>query len=395
MAETAPAAGAAARRLSRVGFWWAALACVVWGLVVTPRHAGSTLDPAVLRVVAVVAAASVPFGLRWPLVPAVVATAAVAVTGLTLTNAVVAVLVGARARRPALALAVLSASAFVLLLVGSPTPVSGASVVADAYACGTVVVLPGIFGLLWRANAARAQLAQDRAQELERRREQDAQQAALSERLRISRGMHDGLGHRISLMVLALSGVDAQLDADPQRARELLRHVQDVGREAMTQLRAVVLDEAQAAPQLEPAPAAASGEQVGAWAAALADAVQRARDAGLPLALHVDLDARMPLPARVGGVLARAAEEGLANVAQHAGGAETQVRVSQTVHDARVVVRNAAPAARHVDQPGAGTGLVRLRAEANDLGGRLRAEPLDDGGFVLEVWLPTDGGGPR
>jgi signal transduction histidine kinase len=80
-------------------------------------------------------------------------------------------------------------------------------------------VLPGLFavvwlaGFAWRARAARAEAAEERATQLEQTRERDARQAIAEERARIARELHDVVAHSVSVMTVQTSAVRRLLTA--------------------------------------------------------------------------------------------------------------------------------------------------------------------------------------
>lgn len=63
-----------------------------------------------------------------------------------------------------------------------------------------------------------------------------AEQAAADERRRIARDLHDVVAHAVSLMVLQAGGAERILHDDPERARKALRHVGDLGQQAVVEL---------------------------------------------------------------------------------------------------------------------------------------------------------------
>jgi signal transduction histidine kinase len=357
------------RLLVRLGLGWSTLVCVVWAVAVDGTRADWVDLGTAGTALSVLAALALPWGMRFPATVAAVAVVDVAVNQLSPTIAVAATLLAARVRvRPLLAAAVLNGVVLVVLLVAVPD-----RYVDVLFREGTTVALPTTLGLLLRTTGDRARAERARVAELELRRDADRREAVLAERLRLERELHDGLGHRVSLMVLALSGVDAQLDRDPALARELVHHVQGVGHEAMQELRAVVLDE-----QRPPDD----------WPVAVQDAVARVRAAGLPVDLHLDPPAGPLLDGR-GTLVARVVAEGLNNVAVHAPGATTTVTVGPAGGVLTAAVENARPTRPPSVAVTAGTGLDRLRRDATAAGGELTAGPTAAGGYLLTLRLPV------
>ena len=108
-------------------------------------------------------------------------------------------------------------------------------------------------------------------------------------RARIARELHDVVAHSVSVMVVQAGAAEEVLGADPGKAREPLRSVQDTGRQALVELRGLLgvlrTDDGEAA--LAPQPGL---DQVGSLAA-------HVREAGLAveLCVHGDRDGYQPV----------------------------------------------------------------------------------------------------
>src|SRR5207245_11534442 len=124
-----------------------------------------------------------------------------------------------------------------------------------------------------------------------------------------ARGLHDVVGHSVSVRTVQASAVRRLLRSDQEREREALLIVERTGREALAEMRRMVgvLRRPEEAPALAPQP---SLEQ-------LDKLVEQARDAGLPVELRVEGDAGQ-LPAGVDLTAYRLVQEGLTNVVKHA-----------------------------------------------------------------------------
>ena len=241
-----------------------------------------------------------------------------------------------------------------------------------------VVLLPGAVGawVLTRSDLMTA--LHERAERAEAEQELLAREAVVTERTRIAREMHDAVGHRVSLMVLQAGAIEMAA-GNRSRVEELARHVQTAGRQALEELRQAVGvlrgGEDDGAP-LAPQPGL---EDVEALVAAC-------RAAGMTVELHT------PAPAPVDAVVSRAAyrvvQEALTNAGRHASGAPVRVDVERPDGELVVRVVNGAGGSRS-EGSGGGFGLVGLAERVRTLGGRLRAEPRLDGGFLVEAVLPA------
>jgi signal transduction histidine kinase len=92
-------------------------------------------------------------------------------------------------------------------------------------------------GIVVRAVRSQFDWLADRAERLERERDQLATLAAVEERARIAREMHDVVSHNIQVMVTLADGAAASARSDPARAAEVMGEVSGTGREALTDMR--------------------------------------------------------------------------------------------------------------------------------------------------------------
>jgi signal transduction histidine kinase len=88
------------------------------------------------------------------------------------------------------------------------------------------------------------------------RLEREAQLAAVQERARIARELHDVIAHGVSVMGLQAGAAERVLEIDPERAREPLQAIQSGAREAVFELRRLlgILREGEEPAALAPVP---------------------------------------------------------------------------------------------------------------------------------------------
>src|SRR5256714_8170593 len=172
-----------------------------------------------------------------------------------------------------------------------------------------------LFTIVWLAgNALGAKLSQykqaeERAERLEREREEQARGAVAEERARIARELHDVVGHSVSVMTGQASGVRRLLRPEQERGREALLIVEQTGRGALAEMRRLVgvLRRPEEAPALAPQPSLQHLDKL----------VDQVREAGLKVDLTVEGDAAT-LPASVDLAAYRLVQEGLTNTLKHA-----------------------------------------------------------------------------
>jgi signal transduction histidine kinase len=239
----------------------------------------------------------------------------------------------------------------------------------------------GIIGFYLMARFARsAAEAHERSErllvELEAGRAAEAEAAALRERSRVARDMHDVLAHSLSGLMLQLEGarvLSRQPDANGQlpmaldRAHHLARAGLEEARRAIAALRDEHLPGPDGLQQL---------------------AAEFERDSQARISLGIT-GAPRRLDSESSLTLYRVAQEALTNVRKHAHADSVEIRLSYETDGTRLIVsdsgsgRGVAPVADN-----GGYGLTGMRERAELLGGRLDAGPTADG-FRVELWIPA------
>lgn len=213
----------------------------------------------------------------------------------------------------------------------------------------------------------------------EEAREAEAEAAIAAERRRIARELHDVVAHSISVMVVQAGGARRIIDRDRERAIEAAERIERTGRDALVEMRRLlgVLHAADEGGVRTPQPGLGSLERL----------VRDARDAGLPVSLHVDGE-RRPLPAGLELTVYRIIQEGLTNVMKHAGSAATRVELRWFPEALEVTVADEGAPAGRPSMAGGGHGIVGMRERARLYGGEVRAGRRDGGGFEVRARLP-------
>ena len=241
------------------------------------------------------------------------------------------------------------------------------------------LVLPAVLGLWVRARAELLVALRERAERAESEQRTLAREAVLEERARITREMHDVVGHRVSLMVLQAGAVDMAAE-DPVRVRQLAGQLQDAGRRSLEELRqllGLLTDGGEDAP-LTPQPGLSDVDEL----------VEDARRAGLDVALTRSGGPR-ELDPTVGRTAYRVVQEGLTNAGKHAPGGPVAVTLEVRDGELAVTVTNRRATRPPAALPSGGLGLIGLRERVRTVGGTLRAESRLDGGFRVEAVMPA------
>ncbi|MFI6317227.1 sensor histidine kinase [Nonomuraea sp. NPDC050556] len=223
------------------------------------------------------------------------------------------------------------------------------------------------FGLTRHAYLLRAVQAEQTLVETRRARQAETEAAALAERARIAREIHDVLAHSLAAVSVNLQAAEGLLAALPDDRPELGKALECIGRagaftrEGMADARRAILALREDVAPLVDQVTALSGEH------------QAELDVtGTPL----------PLAAETGLAAFRAVQEALTNARKHAPGQPVHCRLDYTPDGLTVTVTNPLPTYADgrsaLADSGSGYGLAGLSERAALCGGTLTAGPVDD-----------------
>lgn len=268
------------------------------------------------------------------------------------------------------------------MLSWKPTPLSA----LDWLLVGSIMfagpsLIAWVLGDSMRYRRAYYTNLEERAARLERDRDAQAQIAAAAERARIARELHDVVAHNVSVMVVQADGAAYAIDADPGRARDALAAISAAGRQALTEMRALlgVLRRTgeDGAAALTPVPGLGQLDEL----------LDQARAAGLPVTCTIEGEPS-ELPGGAAVAAYRIIQESLTNARKHAGRGATAavaLRYSGDRLDLEIADDGVGAAA---PSDGAGHGLTGMRERAAMYGGSVTAGPGPDGGFRVRASLP-------
>lgn len=286
-------------------------------------------------------------------------------------GAVVAAHVGAR-YEPATSIAITAAATAAFLITGLTLNEH------PGFLIGYTFGFMGFWtvGYTRRANMLRAEEAERTLAETRRAREAETQAAALGERARIAREIHDVLAHSLAAVSVNLQAAEGLLSTLPAGSPELAKAIECVGRagaftrEGLAEARRAIL-----ALRDDAAPSLLS-DQLSALA-------EEYRTDGDDVDFGVTGTPR-PVPAEARLTAYRTAQEALTNARKHAPGQPVRLRLSFSPSEVTVLAVN--PLLRGGSGPGgplaatgAGYGLTGLRERAALADGSLTAGPTDEG----------------
>ena len=251
---------------------------------------------------------------------------------------------------------------------------------AEAVPAGFAVICFCVFAVLIGNNAGNRRRYLDalieRARQLARERDAQAELAAATERSRIAREMHDIVSHSLTVMIALAEGSARVAGTAPDRSAETMQLVAETGRSALADMRrllGVLGAEGPAPAEHQPQPGVSE----------LGELVERFRAAGLAVRITVT---GTP-PADVGQQLTvfRVVQEALTNALRHAS-LSTVVAVTVAFGPTTITIQVDDDATVHEEAvEGSGRGLLGLRERVALYGGTLEAGPRPGGGWRLRA----------
>ncbi|MFI0719615.1 sensor histidine kinase [Streptomyces sp. NPDC021224] len=210
-------------------------------------------------------------------------------------------------------------------------------------------------------------LAQERAA-----RRAEAETAALAERARIAREIHDVLAHSLSAQTVHLEATRLLIERGAERDVVLERVVaaRRMAREGLAETRQAL--------------SALRGDM-----SPVEEFLRELVSSG-GARLEVRGESR-GLPAEAGLAVRRVAQEAMTNVRKHAPGARVELRLEYRPAEVELEFRDfgaRVPVDNSLGASGSGYGLVGMRERAELLGGALDAGPAEEG-FVVRLRVPV------
>jgi two-component system, NarL family, sensor histidine kinase DesK len=187
--------------------------------------------------------------------------------------------------------------------------------------------------------------------------------AKVAERERIARDLHDVLGHTLSVITLKSELAGKLIERDPLRAAKEIGEVEEISRQALSDVRDAI-----------------RGYRSRGLAAELALAKTTLETAGLTV--QCDAATTVKLPAMQEGVLSLAVREAVTNVVRHAQAHTCRLRLEQQNGSCRLEIYDDGRGSSN----GEGNGLRGMRERVEMLGGTLQRNC--EAGTTLTITLP-------
>jgi two-component system sensor histidine kinase DesK len=228
----------------------------------------------------------------------------------------------------------------------------------------TGLLLVWLLGLVWAAEAGR---------------EAEADLVLAQERLRVSRELHDVLGHRLGIIALKAELAADLAATDPARSAAESGEIREIAAATLAEARSAV-----------------HGETVADLATQIASAELVLGSAGIDTTVDVD---SAKVSASASPLLAAVVREAVTNILRHSEAEKVLITFDATEPSPTLVIVNDGAGRQKggtaPDRPSPGTGLAALAARCAAAGGRLVSGPANDGRFEVRVELPPNDTGPR
>jgi signal transduction histidine kinase len=254
---------------------------------------------------------------------------------------------------------------------------------ADLVLALPLVIGPWVVGLGLRLALERTRARSAEAERARVELDLEAERAAVGERRRIARELHDVLANSLSVMIVQASVAADLAERDPSLAATAVAEVERSGRRALGEIGGLL--------RLIDAGPDDLGRRPQHGVADLAVLAEEYERAGLGVDLEVTDVVGLPIGVELSTY--RIVQEGLTNALKHAPGSPVRVHLARRAADVAIEVRNGPASSNAIATVAGGHGLLGLRERVSLFGGSLDARPTDDGGFVLAATIPiTDAG---
>jgi signal transduction histidine kinase len=241
-------------------------------------------------------------------------------------------------------------------------------------------LLPAVFaGRMTHTQRAYLRLVQARAEDAERRRDDDVRRRLSEQRLRIAQDLHDVVAHHLAVANAQAGTAAHLLTKRPERVGELLAGMSASTSAALRELKATVGllrgpgDDSE--PSTTPAPGLAQ----------LPELVEACRAAGMDIRVTSDGTPRQ-LPPLVELTAFRIVQEALTNVTKHAVRPVVTISLAYGEDTFSAHVVNTSTRATAADKEG--FGLIGMRERAVAVGGSVRAGPAGPDRYAVCLTIP-------
>jgi signal transduction histidine kinase len=245
-----------------------------------------------------------------------------------------------------------------------------------------IFLSPWALGAAVRSSRARESQLVERAAELVRERERNAEQAVFAERVRIARELHDVVAHHVSVMGVQAGAARRVMARQPKDAAEALASIELSSRTAVQEMQRL-LGFLRSEGDREGFGSQPGLDRVG-------DLVAESQGSGFEITLTIQGEPTH-LPPTLDVSAYRIVQEALTNSRKHSTGRAASVRILYCRTTLELEVLDDGAGVATVSGP-AGHGLIGMRERAALHGGHVETGPLLGGGFGVLATFPLMAG---
>ena len=238
-----------------------------------------------------------------------------------------------------------------------------------------------IAGSSYRIRRRHTAAVERRAEVLEQDSEARAREAVADERARITRELHDIIGHTLNLIVIQAGAARAVFKSRPDEALESLNSIETTSRQSLSDMERMLgilrPPDAEVAPY-GPQPGLGQVDRL----------AEQFTDAGLPVEVNVAGEPDK-LPTSLDLSAYRIVQEALTNALKHAGPARARVAIAYLADRLELdIVDDGHGSGEDEHDAGGGRGLIGMRERVSLFRGELNVGPAAEGGFRVHASLP-------
>jgi signal transduction histidine kinase len=241
-----------------------------------------------------------------------------------------------------------------------------------------IFLSPWVLGAAVRSSRTREAQLVERAGELLRERERNAEQAVFAERVRIARELHDVVAHHVSVMGVQAGAARRVMARQPAEAAGALATIELSSRTAVHEMQRLLGFLRNEGDQ------EGFGSQPGLDR--VDDLVAESKRSGLDVTLTIEGE-RKHVPPTLDVSAYRIVQEALTNSRKHSTGRAASVRIHYGRNTLELEVVNDGGSVTAVTGP-AGHGLIGMRERAALHGGHVATGPVLGGGFSVLATFP-------
>ncbi|WP_231574785.1 sensor histidine kinase [Paenibacillus sp. FSL R7-0273] len=199
--------------------------------------------------------------------------------------------------------------------------------------------------------------------------------AALEERTRLAREIHDGLGHQLTSLIIQLQALKIMQATDPARAAEAVEQLTDIARQAMEEVRIAVKEW--------------SNDEMGLGSVALKGLISQTRGR-TPVQLNFSQHSEgSEWSIETSIILYRVLQESLTNVLRHTDATIVDVELEEMNDTICLTVTDNGTTAGG-EQVNMGFGLKGIAERCKAGGGSCTFSAVEPHGFRVQVILPVE-----